>query len=69
MNTYSNIVSQIEIPASALPVWEQIPLECRSDLIQALAALLLHLPQLQAIEQRLTTPAATAPGTNHEQRE
>jgi hypothetical protein len=69
MNTHSNIVSQIQIPASALPVWEQLPLECRSDLVQALAALLLHLPQLQAIEQRMTASATPVPGTNHEHRE
>jgi hypothetical protein len=62
------ILPQIEIPTSALPDWEQFPLECRSELIQALAALLLHLPQLQALEKELAAPRAVAQGGEDEQR-
>jgi len=44
MNNFPMILPQIEIPVSTLPAWEQFPPECRSELIQALATLLLHLP-------------------------
>jgi hypothetical protein len=48
------IVPRIEIPGSALPQWDQLPLEHQRELIQALAALLLRLPQLQALEKELS---------------
>lgn len=51
MNTIPIILPLIEIPSSALPDWDQLPMECRTELIQTLAALLLHLPQLQALEK------------------
>ena len=54
MNTTSLIVPRIEIPISALPNLEQFPQECQQELIQALAALLLHLPQLQALEEEMS---------------
>jgi len=63
MNEMSTILPQIESPANGLPEWEQFPQECQSELIQALAALLLHLPQLQALEQGMV-----AQGASHEQR-
>jgi hypothetical protein len=58
MNNRPIILPQIEIPISALPDWEQFPLECRSELIQALAVLLLHLPQLQTLEEEMGPPGA-----------
>jgi len=61
MKAHSDIVHQIEIPISALPDWDQFPPVCRNELIQALAELLLSLPQLQMIE-----PMQTAPRVNHE---
>jgi hypothetical protein len=51
INDFSLIVPQLEILPSALPQWDQFPQECQGELIQALAALLLHLPQLQALEK------------------
>ncbi len=54
MNTSPWIVLGIEISASAIPQWDQLPLERQHDLIQALAALLLHLPQLQALEKEMS---------------
>jgi hypothetical protein len=49
MNPSPWIVPQAEIPA-----WDQFPPECRDELVQALAALLLQLPQLQALEQEMS---------------
>jgi hypothetical protein len=53
MNASPRIVPQIEISPSALPQWEQFSAECQAELIQALAALLLHLPVLQALEKEM----------------
>lgn len=69
MNIRPNIVPQIETPISALPDWDQMPPDCQKDLIQALAALLLRLPQLQAIEQKMSVSVVVEPGASHEQRE
>jgi hypothetical protein len=49
MNSTPLIVPRIEIPASALPNWEQFPPERQNELIQALAA--LFLPLLQELEK------------------
>jgi hypothetical protein len=49
---------------SPAPPWEQFPAECRDELIQALAALLLHLPQLQALQMEMV-----AQGVNDEPRQ
>jgi hypothetical protein len=54
MNNSPLILPQIEIPPSAVPQWEQFPQERQDELIQALAALLLHLSQLQAPEKELS---------------
>jgi hypothetical protein len=51
MNTSPLIVPQIEIPISALPQWDQFSAERQQELIQALAELMRHLPQLQALEE------------------
>jgi hypothetical protein len=49
---------------SPAPPWEQFSAECRDELIQALAALLLHLPQLQALQLEMV-----AQGVNDEPRQ
>lgn len=69
MKTSKMIVPQIKKPAMVLPGLEQFPRECQAELIQALAALLLRLPQLQAIEQMMTAGMATDRGARREQRE
>lgn len=69
MNGSRMILPQIEIPASALPEWEAFPLECQSELIQALTELLLHLPQLQALEEGMAAPRVVAQGGCDEQRQ
>jgi hypothetical protein len=69
MNMPATILPQIEIPASALPEWEQFPAECQNELIQVLAELLLHLPQLQALEEEMAAPRAVAQGACDEQRQ
>ena len=69
MNTSCIILPQIEIPDSALPQWDQFPSECQSELIQALAALLLHLLQLQALEKEMAAPGAVARGGGDEHRQ
>jgi hypothetical protein len=69
MNGSRMILPQIEIPANALPEWEAFPVECQSELIQALAELLLHLPQLQALEEGMSVPRAVAQGVCDEQRQ
>jgi hypothetical protein len=53
MNPTAPIVPRIEIPAQAVPHWEQLPRECQNELIQALAALLLRLPQVQRLEEKM----------------
>lgn len=53
MNPSALIVPRIEIPAQAVPPWEQLPRECQNELIQALAALLLRLPQVQRLEEKM----------------
>jgi hypothetical protein len=58
MNDTYYILSQIETPVDRLPEWEQFPQECQNELIQALAGLLLHLPQLQALEQGMVAQGA-----------
>ena len=42
-------VSNPYLVSGSLPTWEQLPQERQQELIQALAALLIHLPQLQAL--------------------
>jgi hypothetical protein len=37
------------VTAGSLPAWEQVPARCQQELILALAALLLHLPELQPL--------------------
>jgi hypothetical protein len=54
MNPSTLIVPRIEIPAQAVPQWEQLPQECRQELIQSFVAILLHLPQVQALEERMS---------------
>jgi hypothetical protein len=51
MKTTPLIVPQMEIPISTIPHWDQFSPEHQHELIQALAELLLHLPQLQALEE------------------
>lgn len=58
MNTTALIVLPNEIPSSALPAWDQFSQERQQELIQALAALLLQLPQIQTLEAGLSTPGA-----------
>jgi hypothetical protein len=58
MNTPALIVPQIEIPLSALPPWEQFSVEHQEELVRALAAVLLHLPQLQALEEKMVAQGA-----------
>lgn len=58
MNTLPLIVPLIEIPLSALPHWEQFSQERQDELVQALAALLLHLPQLKALEEKMVAQGA-----------
>ncbi len=53
MNPSTLIVLRIEIPAQAVPQWEQLPQECRKELIDVLVAILIHLPQVQALEERM----------------
>ena len=48
------IVPRIETPAQAVPEWEQLPQECQQELIQAFVAILLHLPQVQALEEEMS---------------
>jgi hypothetical protein len=67
MNTTPLIVLPNEIPTSALPVWDQFSQERQQELIQALAALLLQLPQFQALEAGMSTPVAAARGAGNEQ--
>ena len=66
MNPTPLIVLPNEIPSSALPAWEQFSQERQQELIQALAALLLQLPQLQALETQMTVAGAVAQGAGHE---
>jgi hypothetical protein len=54
------------IPNSALPAWDQFSQEHQQELIQVLANLLLHLPQLQALETQMTAAEAAARGAGHE---
>lgn len=54
MNPSILIVPRIEIPAQAIPQWEQLPQECQKELIQALLAVLLHLPQVRDLEERMS---------------
>ena len=37
------------VVAGSLPVWEQMSQPCQQELILALAALLLHLPEIQPL--------------------
>ena len=37
------------VTAGSLPAWEQVPPHCQQELVLALAALLLHDPDLQAL--------------------
>ena len=58
MNTTPMIVPQIEITEINLPKLDQFSPECQAELIQALAALLLNLPQLQDLQARMGIPGA-----------
>jgi hypothetical protein len=42
--------------AGSLPTWDQVPAERQQELVQALAALLMALPQLQALREALDEP-------------
>lgn len=53
MNPSVPIVPRIEIPAQAIPTWEQWPREFQKELTQALAALLLRLPEIQRLEEQM----------------
>ncbi len=53
MNPSTLKVPRIEIPAQAIPQWEQLPQECRKELIDAFVSILIHLPQVQALEERM----------------
>jgi hypothetical protein len=48
------IVPRIEIPTQAVPEWEQLPQECQQELIQSFVAILLHLPQVRDLEERMS---------------
>lgn len=48
------IVPLIETPVPVVPQWEQLPQECQKELIQAFTAILLHLPQVQALEEKMS---------------
>jgi hypothetical protein len=67
MNTTPLIVLPNEIPSSALPAWDQFSQERQQELIQALAALLLQLPQIQTLEAGMAAPQTSAPGAGNEQ--
>jgi hypothetical protein len=40
------------VTAGSLPAWEQVSPQRQQELVQALAALLLHLPELQPLLER-----------------
>jgi len=65
-NTTPLIVLPNVIPNSALPAWDQFSQERQQELIQTLAELLLHLPQLQALETGMAAPGTAARGAGHE---
>jgi len=67
MNSTPLIVLPNEIPSSTLPAWDQFSQERQHELIQALAALLLQLPQLQTLQAGMVAPGAAATGAEHEQ--
>lgn len=54
MNPMPLIVPRMEIPTQSVPQWEQLPQECQQELIQAFAEILLHLPQVQALEEKMS---------------
>jgi hypothetical protein len=59
MNATPLIVHPISFDLnSPAPSWDQFPAECQVELIQALAALLLRLPQLQVLQQEMMTQGA-----------
>jgi hypothetical protein len=59
MNAFAMIVhpNSLELNSPA-PPWEQFPAECQVELIQALAALLLNLPQLQILQDEMLAQGA-----------
>jgi hypothetical protein len=56
MNTPASILPQFQL--TPFPAWEQFSQEQKNELTQALAALLLHLPQLQALLEGMLAPGA-----------
>jgi hypothetical protein len=59
MNASALIVHPISLELnSPAPAWEQFPAECQDELIQALAALLLDLPQLQTLQEGMLAQEA-----------
>jgi hypothetical protein len=36
----------------SLPRWDQFPAECQRELIQTLALLVLHCPEVQALQEK-----------------
>jgi hypothetical protein len=44
-----NLSVRAYVTAGSLPAWEQVSAQRQQELIQALAALLLHLPELQPL--------------------
>jgi hypothetical protein len=48
-NPISPLPTHSYLVSGSLPTWEQLPQERQQELIQALAALLIHLPQLQTL--------------------
>lgn len=59
MNASTLIVhpNSLELNSPA-PAWEQFPAESRDELIRALAALLLDLPQLQTLQEGMHAQGA-----------
>ena len=51
MNAHPLIVQPLPIPTHVLPNWNQLPPQRQQELIAALAALLLHLPEVQALQE------------------
>ena len=40
------------VVAGSLPAWEQVPMQRQQELILTLAAIVLHLPELQPLLER-----------------
>jgi hypothetical protein len=50
------IVPILPIPTSTLPNWNQLPPQRQQELITTLALLLLHLPEVQALQEQPDEP-------------